>query len=239
MPQTAFGGQFTSSYEVLHLTRTSILFDLDGTLVDTAADLAWALNRCLGEIGRRAVSQDEVRLMIGGGIAQLVSLGLEATGGLVADRELERLTGQCKNLYEEHVADHSRPFPGVAEALPVLSGAGFAMGVCTNKPEEASRRLLSALGLGPWIPVIIGGDTLGVRKPDPAMARAVIERLGATADTAVLVGDSATDVTLARAAAIPVILVDYGYSAEPAHALGGDAVISSLEALPGLLPTLS
>ncbi|MDA1131682.1 MAG: phosphoglycolate phosphatase [Proteobacteria bacterium] len=221
------------------MARTSILFDLDGTLVDTAADLAWALNQCLGEIGRRAVSQVEVRLMIGGGIAQLVSLGLEATGGPLAAPEQDRLTGHCKRLYEAHVADRSQPFPGVAEALPVLAEAGFAMGVCTNKPEEASRRLLSALGLGQWIAVIVGGDTLRMRKPDPAMAHAVVERLGAPPDTAVLVGDSATDVTLARAAGIPVILVDYGYSAEPAHALGGDAVISSFAELPDLLPTLS
>ena len=220
------------------MARTVILFDLDGTLVDTAADLAWALNQVLSSIGRDPLSEASVRTMIGGGIANLVSQGLEATGGAVGAAEFTLLTTNCKALYSDHVADRSRPYPGVADALPDLAKAGFGMGVCTNKPESASRRLLSALALDVWLPVVVGGDTLPVRKPDPAVARAVMERLGATEQTAVLVGDSVTDVALARAAGIPVVLVSYGYAEEPIKDMGADAVISNFAELNALLATL-
>lgn len=213
------------------MARTAILFDLDGTLVDTAADLAWALNQVLAGLGLGPVAEADVRAMIGGGIANLVSQGLEATGGRVGDTEFGRLTAGCKSLYNDHVADRSRPYPGVAEALPALAEAGIGMGVCTNKPEGASRRLLAELALDAWLPVIVGGDTLPVRKPDPLMARAVMVRLGATEDSAVLVGDSATDVILARAAGVPVVLVDYGYAQEPVKTMGADGVISSFAEL--------
>lgn len=220
------------------MARTGILFDLDGTLVDTAADLAWALNQALSSIDRGPLSEADVCAMIGGGIANLVSQGLEATGGAVGADEFTLLTTNCKTLYSDHVADRSRPYPGVSDALPALAKAGFGMGVCTNKPESASRRLLSALALDIWLPVVVGGDTLPVRKPDPAVARAVIERLGGTEQTVVLVGDSGTDVALARATGIPVVLVDYGYAEAPVKDLGADAVISNFAELSALLSAL-
>ena len=220
------------------MQRSAILFDLDGTLVDTAADLAWSLNQALTGFGRRQVEVQEVRGMIGGGIANLVALGLQATGGSVVSAELERLTEECKTLYDEHVADRSKPFPGVIESLPDLAAKGWSMGVCTNKPEETSRRLLAALGIGKWLPVIVGGDTLEVRKPDPAMALAVMDRLSTGLANSVLVGDSETDVILARNVGVPVILVDYGYTQEPVETLGGDAVISSFAELPDAFAAL-
>ena len=213
------------------MTRTAILFDLDGTLVDTAADLGWALNQVLGDIGRGPLSIEEVRGMIGGGIVALVALGLEATGGPVEESQLEDMASKCKVLYNEHIADQSLPYPGVPETLPILAGMGVRMGVCTNKPESASRKLLSELGIDSWLPVVIGGDSLPVRKPDPQMANAVMNQLGISKEQAVLVGDSITDVELARGAGLPVILVSYGFSNDPIDSLGADKIITDFSML--------
>ena len=221
------------------MTPHAVLFDLDGTLVDTAEDLAWALSRTLDGLGRHAVSSAEVRGMIGGGIEELLRQGLAATGGAIVGAEFAKAVDDCRQLYNDHVADRSRPYDGVEEALPALTAAGLRLGVCTNKPEGASRRLLAALGLDDWLPVVVGGDSLDVRKPDPATARAALDLLAATPETALLVGDSVTDVALARAAGLPVVLVDYGYSQEPVETLGADAVISTLTALPEHFAALS
>ena len=219
--------------------RDALVLDLDGTLVDTAADLAWALNDTIAEFGRAPLAVAEVRGMIGGGIASLVRQGLEATGGPLTGDSFGRAVAGARQRYGDHVADLSRPYPEVAETLEALAAKGVRMGVCTNKPEDASRRLLDALGLARWLPVVVGGDTLDVRKPDPAMARAVLDALGAAVDEALAVGDSATDVALARAAGLPVVLVDYGYTAKPAHSLGADAVISRFGEVAGRLAALS
>jgi phosphoglycolate phosphatase len=219
--------------------RDTLILDLDGTLVDTAADLARALNGTIAEFGRGPLPVADVRAMIGGGIAHLVQQGLEATGGPLADDSLERAVAGARQRYGDHVADLSRPYPEVAETLEALAAKGVRMGVCTNKPEEASRRLLDALGLARWLPVVVGGDTLEVHKPDPAMARAVLDALGAAADEALAVGDSATDVALARAAGLPIVLVDYGYTLESARSLGADAVISRFGEIAGHLAAVS
>lgn len=217
----------------------TLLFDLDGTLVDTAADLAAALNHGLAKIGRPPADVAAVRGMIGGGFANLVARGLEATGGPASDDDHAAAAAAALPYYEAHVADRSTAYPGVAAALEAFAGRGMAMAVCTNKPSRASADLLAALGLDRWLKVLVGGDTLPVKKPDPEMAFEALRRLGAAADGAVLVGDSATDVALARAAGLPVILVRGGYTDEPPETLGADAVVDGFAALDGALTTLS
>ncbi len=204
----------------------AVLFDLDGTLVDTAEDLCGALNRALKSVGRPPVTVQQVRGMIGGGLPNLVMKGLEATGGRIQGARFDELVKNARADYEEHVADKSKPYPGVLEALRGLAQRGCKMGVCTNKPTAASKKLLAALGLSKYLTVVVGGDSLPVKKPHPQMARELLKILGdIEPEAAVLVGDSETDVKLARAAGLPVILVEGGYSEIAAKDLGADLVI--------------
>ena len=217
----------------------TLLFDLDGTLVDTAADLAAALNHGLATIGRSGADITAVRGMIGGGFADLVARGLEATGGAVDGDARAAVEAAALVYYEAHVADASTAYPGVAEALDAFDRRGLRMAVCTNKPSRASTDLLAALGLDRWLKVMVGGDDLPVKKPDPKIAFEALRRLGASADGVVVVGDSATDVALARAARLPVILVRGGYTDAAPETLGADAVVDGLVALEGALAALS
>lgn len=219
-------------------SRYAIVFDLDGTLVDTAADLAAATNDALGAAGRRRLEIAEVRVMIGGGFPNLIDQALRATGGPLAGDPFDGVVARARAHYGAHVADLSRPYPGVVETLAALAGGGFRMGVCTNKPAEPSERILEKLGLAEHLPVVVGGDSLPVLKPDPATLLEVLDRLGAQPSAGVLVGDSATDVTLGRAAGVPVIVVAGGYGGEPAEALGGDAVINHFDELAAALARL-
>ncbi len=219
----------------MRLSCDAILFDLDGTLVDTAADLAAALNAAIGPLGRRVMSPADARAMIGGGLPQLVRLGLESSGGMPGAPEFDAAVQRAFDRYDARYADESRPFPGVIDTLKRLKTAGVKMGVCTNKPAAFSAKILAALGLTPYLPVLVGGDSLPVKKPDPKMAFAVMERLGATAAQCVLVGDSETDGKLARNAAIPVILVRGGYTTIPVEQLGADAIVGGFAELPATL----
>lgn len=210
----------------------AVIFDLDGTLVDTAPDLGAALNRVLAEYGRPPVSADSIRTMIGDGAAKLVERGFAATGGWPA--EPASIIRRFLNIYEAGIADRSRPFPGVTAALERLAAADIRLGVCTNKPGVATEELLVTLGLRRYFAAIGAGDG-PTRKPDPRHLLGVVEQLAAQPTTAIMVGDSANDVAAARAAGVPVIVVTFGYTATPAHQLGADAVIDRFDALPSLL----
>jgi phosphoglycolate phosphatase len=201
-------------------------------LVDTAEDLCAALNRALKSVGRPPVTVQQVRGMIGGGLPNLILKGLEATGGPIPTAQYDEIVKNARLDYEEHVADNSKAYPGVLDALRGLAQRGTKMGVCTNKPTAASKRLLAALGLDKYLPVVVGGDSLPVKKPHPQMAREVLKKLGGIEpEAAVLVGDSETDVKLARAANLPVILVEGGYTEVAAKTLGADLVIRSFAQL--------
>jgi phosphoglycolate phosphatase len=210
----------------------AVIFDLDGTLVDTAPDLGSALNRLLAEHGRESIGADGIRRMIGDGAAKLVERGFLATGGLPTP--LPSLVDRFLAFYEPAVAETSRPFPGVVATLERLGGAGLRLGVCTNKPDAATHRLLDALGLTRHFAAVSGGD-VPARKPDARHLLGVVERLGATPARALMVGDSSNDVTAARNAGIAVIVVSFGYTATPAAALGADAVIDDFAELAALL----
>lgn len=211
--------------------RDIVIFDLDGTLIDTAPDLTAALNYVMTSLDLPTVAEDSVRHMVGHGARALLRRGLTASGAEPSDADIEALMPRFLDYYGAHVADKSRPFPGLDEMLDTLDAMGARYAICTNKPEKLAVDLIAALGLSPRFPAIVGADTLPVRKPDPKPFLHAVALLGGTWERAVMVGDSETDVKTARAAGAPVILVSFGYTPTPAAALGGDAVIDDLGAL--------
>jgi phosphoglycolate phosphatase len=195
------------------------LFDLDGTVVDTLDDLAGSVNFALARLGRPARSRDEIRGFIGEGVRQLIRDALGPAHAALTDEGLGYFTPH----YLEHCTDKSVLYPGVKETLARLSGFGLAM--VTNKPEAPSRRILEALGVADGFKVLIGGDTLAVKKPDPAPVREACARLGVTPAQAVMVGDSPGDMAAARAAGARTLAVSFGYRpAAELEAAGAQAV---------------
>jgi phosphoglycolate phosphatase len=193
-----------------------LIFDLDGTLVDSAPDLATALNGLLAELGRPPLAETTVRSMVGDGAGALVQRGLAASGLAVADQPsaLKRFLA----LYRDCLIDQTRAYPEVEAVLERLQGEGHKLGICTNKPYDPTQRILKALKLDHFFGMVIGGDSLPKRKPDPEPLLAAIAGLGGTTSTAVMIGDSANDVLCARAAAVTAILIpsDYGNPAKDA-----------------------
>jgi phosphoglycolate phosphatase len=217
----------------------AVLFDLDGTLVETAPDLAAALNHTLRGAGLAELPLVHVRPMIGDGARAMLRRGLTAAGAEPSPERFEALFATLLAHYEAHIADLSRPFPGVVEELERLAEAGLRLGVCTNKPERFSLKLLAALDLARHFQAVVGGDSLAVRKPHGGHVTGTLARLGVGADRAVMVGDAINDVKSARAAGLPVVLVSFGYTAVPAAELGADLLIDHFAELPQALARLS
>ena len=213
--------------------RSALLFDLDGTLVDSAPDMADAVDRMLQDLGRPPVGEAQVRCWVGNGARRLVTRALtgkldgEANGHLV-DQAHAAFIGH----YRAGLCVRSRLYPGVRQGLDALREAGHAMACVTNKPEPLARDLLAALGLDEVLPVVVGGDTTPARKPDPRPLRHALARLGATVDQALMVGDSRTDIAAARNAGVPVVCVPYGYNhGEDIRQAGADAVVDDIMTL--------
>ncbi len=219
----------------------AVVFDLDGTLIDSAPDLRTAVNRMLADRGRRGLGLGAVTAMVGDGVHKLVERALAATGKETpTDGEIARATRRFIDFYEGHGADLTRAYAGAVEALKCLRDEGYALGICTNKPHRATCGILGALDLEGYFSAVLGGDSLdGVRKPDPRHLLAVLERLGATRGNAVMVGDTENDVAAARGAGVPVIAVAFGYAKVPAAELGADAVIGHFDELPDAIRRLS
>jgi phosphoglycolate phosphatase len=217
----------------------TIVFDLDGTLVDTAPDLISTLNLVLAGEGLPAVAYDDARRMIGGGVRRMIERALIAEGRNVPHAELDRMFAVFIDHYRAHIADRSRAFPDVETVLQRLAGEGFRLAVCTNKLEWLSLRLLDALNLSRYFAAICGQDTFGVQKPDPQMLRLTIHRAGGDVKRAIMIGDSLTDVRTARAAKVPVIAVDFGYSEVAPAALNADGLISAFTELPAAVAALA
>jgi phosphoglycolate phosphatase len=211
--------------------KPTVVFDLDGTLVDTAPDLVATLNTIFAREGLPPVAYDAARNMVGGGARVMIERGLIAEGRNLPASEVERLFRDFIAHYAEHIADHSGPFEGVEAALEELAGSGCRLAVCTNKLEWLSLRLLGRLGLSSHFAAICGADTFGVAKPNPKILLDTIERTGGNRGRAIMVGDSGTDVATASAAGIPVVAVDFGYTEIPVRALGADRVISHFREL--------
>lgn len=212
-----------------------IVFDLDGTLVDTAPDLAATMNVLLENHGRPRLALDSVRLMVGRGARVLMQRAMAATGDPVDDAALNRLVEEFVAIYEGKIADESRPYDGVVAAIEEFRRNGHRLAVCTNKPEGLSNLLLRQLGLRDAFSALLGGDSLPVRKPDPLHLTATIDAAGGRLDDAVLVGDSRTDLDTARAAGVPFIGVSFGYTETPMAELGPDILIDSFAELPAAL----
>jgi phosphoglycolate phosphatase len=218
----------------------AVVSDLDGTLIDSAEDLRVALNRLLAEEGLRPLALAEVVPMIGDGAAKLVERALAAAGGGSSTGALpDHLTRRFLAHYEPHAAERTRAIPGAAEALMALAAQGLALAICTNKPEQATRRVLAALDLERHFAAVVGGDSVrGRPKPDPAMVLAVVDRLGVAPREAVMVGDAPNDVLAARAAGLPVLLRKGGYSPVPAEDLGADGVFEDFAELAAAVAAL-
>jgi phosphoglycolate phosphatase len=216
-------------------TQSVVLFDLDGTLADTALDLCHTMNVLLERHGRSRIPETHVRPMVGAGARKIMERGFEATGTPVDEAFLDQLFEEFLEYYGNHIADHTVLFPGVREQLEALSSRNVKLGVCTNKAEHLTHQLLQILDIADFFPVVIGGDTLAVRKPDPLHLTEAVVRLGGGIEGAVMVGDSAPDINAAKAASIPSICVTFGYTDIPAAELGADHLIDHYEGLPGAL----
>lgn len=218
----------------------AVIFDLDGTLVDTVEDLAAALNQTLVELGLSPHPLDAVRSMVGGGLSKLLGRALAAHAAGLDAVQQDAAAARLLELYAEKPAGQSSLYPGSAETLRDLRVAGVACGLCTNKPDAITRDLLQALGVGKAFGCILGNTAGLPKKPDPTGIHRVLAGLNAEPTATVMVGDSATDVQAARAAGLAaIVLVSYGYTATPAHALGADAVIDTLHELPAALALLA
>jgi phosphoglycolate phosphatase len=213
----------------------AVIFDLDGTLIDSAGDIADALNLALEDAGLRRFSDDEVRIMVGGGARVLVRRALAAQA-IEPNAELsDRLYSKLLETYRLASVARTKIYPGGRELLSGLAGQGIRLGVCTNKPAAITHDVLRKLELYDRFNAVVGGFNELPPKPDPAMMYATLRALKASAQEAVVIGDSVADVGAARAAGVPVILVSFGYRNRPASELGADLVIDSLTDAPAAL----
>jgi len=208
------------------------LFDLDGTLIDSRDDIARSCNRALARLGLPAIPLDLVTRFVGEGVRTLITRALrEAAGGEPADEEVARAVALYLAEYEAHMLDSTRLYPGVVEALDQMRWASF--GVVTNKPERFSRSILDQLGVGGRFSLILGGDSLPQRKPDPAPIRVAMARAGAQAAETAVVGDSATDIEAGRAAGAFTCGIAGGFRGpEELRAAGCDLLVESVADLP-------
>ena len=221
------------------MATPTIVFDLDGTLVDTAPDLVGTLNAIFAREGIAPVAYGDARPMIGGGARMMLERGLLREGRSLPREEIDRLVADFIAHYAEHIADASLVFPGLETALDALSARGFRLAVCTNKLEWLSVRLLDRLDLARRFATICGADTFGISKPNPEILRRTVHRAGGAPAAAIMVGDSATDVDTARAAGIPVIAVDFGYSEIPVAHTNPDRVIGHYNQLTDAIAALN
>jgi phosphoglycolate phosphatase len=217
----------------------AVLFDLDGTLVDSVPDMAAAIGDVLTEYGHAPHPRATVEGMIGHGVPHLVARAFAAHGVTLAGEALDVAVDRYMALYEPRATRETRLFDGVAEAVADLAAEGVVMGVCTNKPGAVSREIVAALGLGPYMGAVVGGDAGPPRKPAPDLLLMALEAIGSSPARAVMVGDSGADVAAARAAGMAVVVVGHGYTSVPADQLGADQVIEGFRQLRASLEALA
>jgi len=214
-----------------------LLFDLDGTLVDTAPDLVTTLNTILLRNNREPLPLESVVKLVGDGARALLDRGFRETGSPA--QNLDALITEFIDIYIETAPVHSRPFPGVLEVLDGFAAAGYRMAVCTNKPQGPSEIILHELEMMRFFDAVVGGDRLPVRKPDAGHLLGTLELMKVSGRSSIMVGDSHNDVASARNAEMPVIVVSYGYSTTPPAELGGNILIDQFADLPDALTRLS
>lgn len=213
------------------------LFDLDGTLVDSAPDLAAAVDRTLEQLGRKPAGLERVRQWVGHGSPILIRRALAGKADWEAaspadDALFDDALALFFTHYRQLNGQYARVYPGAEACLEALAEHGCCLAVVTNKPEQFTGPLLRQLGLAKYFQLVVGGDTLDTKKPDPAPLLHAMETLNGTPDRTVMIGDSAADVSAARTAGLPCVAVTYGYNfGKPAQALGADSVVDSLSEL--------
>lgn len=213
----------------------AIIFDLDGTLVDTAPDLLAALNHTLEDYGAPKISMDDLSKLVGDGAKAMIATGLHIADKSVSPVEEDKLLQKFLTYYQENIAVLSKPFDNLRPCLTYLQQNGAKLGVCTNKREHLSKKLLNELELSHFFEAIIGADTLPMRKPDPGHILGTIEHIQGDTKRAVMIGDSKNDFKAAQAAGIPVVAVTFGYTAIPVVEFSPDAIIHHYDEL---LPVL-
>lgn len=213
----------------------AVLFDFDGTLVDSAPDIIAALNLLLGEMGYTHVDYDDYRTRAGDGARHLLEQVLAGRGASFPEEEWPVLVDRLLAHYYEIMTDNTRPYPAVPDILAEIYQTGMALAVCTNRTHATTDQLLGHFSLKDMFGAVMCADNVTARKPDARHLHEAIERLGAAPDRTIMIGDTATDVAAARNAGIKVVVVSYGYSAKPAADLGADAVMADFNELPALL----
>ncbi len=212
-----------------------LLFDLDGTLVDSVPDLRAAVNEMLRERGRRPLSLGEVKRMVGDGAPALVARALKASG---ADPDEAAALPRFLEIYEANATELTRPYPGVPATLKTLRERGYRTAICTNKPQRATIAVLQGLDLLTLFDGVAGGDWFSVKKPDPGHLLALIAELGASPGRSAMIGDNENDAAAARAAAVPLVLMRYGYARVDPNKLAADALLDHFVDLPQTLDRL-
>jgi phosphoglycolate phosphatase len=218
------------------MERTLLVFDLDGTLVDSVPDLRAALNKMLRERGRPPLSPSEVKRMVGDGAPALVARALAASGADAAGAS--EALARFLEIYEANAVRLSRPYPGVRETLTALRQRGYRVAVCTNKPQRATMAVIEGLGFLPLIDGIAGGDRFSVKKPNPGHLLGLISELGASVAATAMIGDNENDAAAARAAGVPLVLMRYGYARVALESLAADALLDHFADLPAALECL-
>lgn len=212
-------------------SQLSVVFDLDGTLIDTAPDLVRATNHVLSQLDIEPATTEKLRTWVGFGARRMIVEALQHAGRSLSDDAVDTLLAQFLAYYEAHIADESVPFPGAVAALERLHSAGCVVSICTNKSEALAKKLMQALDLDDHFAAITGRDTFAVNKPHPDHLTNTITLAGGSPQNAIMVGDSITDVSTAKAANIPVIGVTHGYTDRPIEDLAPDAVIRHFDDL--------
>ena len=214
------------------------VFDLDGTLVDSAADLVASTNRTLAKFQLGAAPAELLRPVVNSGARAMIEAGLLHHGISKSAREVDDLLEAFLADYARHIAVHSRPYPGAVDALDRLKREGARLGVCTNKREHLARKLLAELKMDTLFHAIVGRDTLPVHKPDPGHLIGTVILADGDLGRCVMVGDSEIDIRTGKAAGIPVIGVGFGYSKEPIASLKPDAVLGHFDQLAAVIDAL-
>lgn len=210
----------------------ALIFDLDGTLVDTAPDLLDALNAVLRREGRRPVDHADLRHLVGFGARTMMAEAFKMTGDPADPERIEGMMDTFLAHYRDHIADGSKPYDGVEDTLDAFRAEGARMGVLTNKPHDLTLLLLSKLRLDTYFVTIFGQGRMPYTKPDARIFQDVVREVGGPGPGALMIGDSVTDVQTARAGGAPVVLVSYGYTPEPAGTLGADSVVDDFREIP-------